>query len=228
MSSSMERSLRPEANPASMVRCSRVSSGQSGVNVHTLMEDTDDFDVGAGLAVKDHMPPDIVFAVSLTDLVTGTTPAGLLCQKMKNLIQAGQIAVSLVPAPRPLRIAADVSQIGLGFRGEAEGRHSCELYLSRASSNPVNEYAAMPLSSPSFKAWRKAVSFISCSSSSRRPARMASLADENRPRLICSAMKVSKCSPKVTLVFFCMAQTSFSIVPIYNILWYKATALGGT
>jgi len=87
------------------------------------MEDTDDFNVRAGLAVKDHMPPDIVFAVPLADLVTRTAPVRFLRQEVKGLIQPGQIAVSLVPAPRALRITADVDQIGPGFRGEAEGRH---------------------------------------------------------------------------------------------------------
>ena len=67
------------------------------------MYDTDDFDVGADLAVKNHVPPDVIFAVPLADLVTGAAPVMLLRQEMKGLIQAGQRAVSLVPAPRPLQ-----------------------------------------------------------------------------------------------------------------------------
>jgi hypothetical protein len=87
------------------------------------MQDADDFDARAGLAVEDHMPSHMIFTIPLPNIVTGTAPARLARQEMKGLIQPGKIAVSLVPAPCLLGVPANVLQIGPGFRGEAEGGH---------------------------------------------------------------------------------------------------------
>src|SRR5262249_20336750 len=98
-----------------------------------------------------------------------------------------------------------------------------ELSLSSSSSNPCKEYSAKPLASPSCNARRKAASFISCSSSKRSPARIASLAEANRPPSIWRAINASKCSPNVTLVFFCMYRVSLeNSTLIYNIYWYAS------
>jgi hypothetical protein len=119
---------------------------------------------------EDHMPSQVIFVVSLANIGIGTTLVRLTCQEMKHLIQPGKMTVPCLPG-----VAANVDQIGSGFRGETEGRHYWALSRSNSSINPCKEYAATPLSSPSFKACRKATSFNSCSSSRCRSARMASL-----------------------------------------------------
>jgi hypothetical protein len=44
------------------------------------------------------------------------------------------------------------------------------------------------------------------------------------PVLICSALNASKCSPRVTLVFFGMAHVSPSTIPTYTTFWYGTMA----
>jgi hypothetical protein len=51
-----------------------VSLGKMDLNVHPLVQDTDDFNVLAGLGVEDHRPPRMILAVSLADIVTGVAP----------------------------------------------------------------------------------------------------------------------------------------------------------
>jgi hypothetical protein len=48
------------------------------LDVHTLMQDTDDFNILAGLVVEDHMPSLMIFAASLMDYGSSPLPRCVL------------------------------------------------------------------------------------------------------------------------------------------------------
>jgi len=72
------------------------------------MQDTDDFDVLADLAIEDYMPSQMISAVSWTDIITGTASVRLARQEMKGLIQSEKIPVPLLTAPCLLGVVANV------------------------------------------------------------------------------------------------------------------------
>jgi hypothetical protein len=71
------------------------------------MQDSDDLDVLAELAIEDYIPSQAIFIVSLANIVTGTALIRLARQDMKHLIQPGKIAVPLFPASCLLGAAAN-------------------------------------------------------------------------------------------------------------------------
>lgn len=78
-----------------------------GFNSHALMQDADDFDAVAGLAVENEMLADTVFAIPSTDVIAEPALVRVTSQEMNTLVELYEIGVPLVPVPPLRRVTAN-------------------------------------------------------------------------------------------------------------------------
>src|SRR3954454_15396177 len=98
-------------------------------------------------------------------------------QSFAGLADVQNIALGLCDAPIVDGVVPDCAEIALCRGGETRAVHSGRdrrLSFRKVSKSKGDDG---PLFSPSIRATRRASSFISCSSSRRRPARTTSLAE---------------------------------------------------
>ena len=86
----------------------------------------------------------------------------------------------------------------LRFLREMEDRFSGLCTLPREIPTAPPHGPAMPLASPSARAWQSPAGLVSRSSSNRSPERMTSDAFAYRPASTCAATNESKCSPRLS------------------------------
>ncbi len=132
---------------------------------------------------ENHVRPDRVFPIPPPDVIARTSKAGRSHQALNRQIDVPDIPLSLSAAPAINRIIPDVLQVRLCPRRKTITGHALEVPAPRlrAMNASKSNASGSPLSSPSIKAARSAASYVSWSSSSRRPARTTSLALPYRP-----------------------------------------------
>lgn len=106
--------------------------------------------------------------------VVGSLPAvGLLRDSLDRVPDLQDVGLGLVLVPVLERIVPDRRQIALRGRSEPV----CAYARLEAMNESKSNASGSPLSSPATRAARRALNWVSRSSSSRRPARTTSLAE---------------------------------------------------
>jgi hypothetical protein len=147
--------------------------------IHLAMQDSDDFHVTFDDAIEKDMRLARKAMIAGADLRTEVSELRLAGDQRHVLPEPPHIGLGLVDAPSVGGVVPDLVNIELGTRGKCEAAGHEErgrLSRFRAMNASTSNGMAWPLCSPSMSAARRAASLDSCSSSSRRPARMTSVA----------------------------------------------------
>src|SRR3546814_4056941 len=146
--------------------------------------------VSARHAEDDHVGAAVLLAVAGHDIPEVPTGGAAVGKRGTRVAEPGNVLLGLIDAPVGSRKFPDVVDVGARPRRQDKPRHSaaCSPRFRARKASKSNGSAA-PLASPSAIAARSAETFISCASSSRRPARTTSLAEPYRPSFTRAATK---------------------------------------
>lgn len=76
-------------------------------DIHTAMQDADNFDLAFCMAVKNHMLANAIFEIALPDVVACAAQIGFIHQIVKRSIKLRQIMYLLYFSPLPARVATN-------------------------------------------------------------------------------------------------------------------------
>lgn len=92
-------------------------------DVHTAMQDADNFDQAFFVAVKNHVLADTVLKIPLSNVIACAAQTGFVRQIVKRSVKLCQVTYLLSLPPLPARIAANGKQVIPGFLREDERSH---------------------------------------------------------------------------------------------------------
>ncbi|MDD5033198.1 MAG: hypothetical protein PHE55_00440 [Methylococcaceae bacterium] len=85
------------------------------------MKNADNFNLSAGRKmVKNEMPTDPAFAVTLPNLAAIETLSGIISDLVEGLVQQSKIPIPLIPSPLVLSVAGNRLEIIQGFPRQDE------------------------------------------------------------------------------------------------------------
>jgi hypothetical protein len=173
-----------------MLRCPQL---QMTIEIHALMQNTNDLNPGRSLTKKDHVSTHAIFPIARTNIVAWASSTWITFDDCKCAIEFPDVGVRLILVPAVSRVGPDFCQICASASRKNVGAHSAEARFRISSRNSsTSKGVASPLCSPSIRAARSASSFVSCSSSNRSAAETTSLAEPYRPCATRSSIKVAK------------------------------------
>jgi hypothetical protein len=150
------------------------------VKIHLAVKDANDIYAIINQPIEKYMRTDRVLAVAFPDIIAVSPERWRFCHKVDRISDPAKIPLGLIHIPGACGVTPDPIKVVPSTRRKDEASHLAAWALLRFSAMNASKSkgADVPLFSPSMSAACNDFKLASRSSSSLRPARTTSLADE--------------------------------------------------